>query len=100
MEAVEDTAQAQPRIDAIGGSATGTISGDIKAALRDVFLNVSPDLYMEKVLPKEFGNAPLKVINDGGVFALAGMMVVWGGASWASPWAAAREGATLTMMAT
>jgi len=82
LEAMKDTAQALPKIDAIGGSATGTISGDNEATWCDIFPNVPPDLYKEKVVPiftklaKEFGNVPLKVINDGEVTALAGMMMV------------------------
>jgi hypothetical protein len=70
--------EALPRIDAIGGSATGTVSGANEATWCDIFPNVPPDVYKEKVvdifirLAKEVaGDVPLKVINDGEVTALA-----------------------------
>jgi len=69
---------ALPKIDAIGGSATGTVSGANEATWCDIFPNVPPDVYKEKVvdifirLAKEVaGDVPLKVINDGEVTALA-----------------------------
>mmetsp|Transcript_84300 Transcript_84300/g.247266 ORF Transcript_84300/g.247266 Transcript_84300/m.247266 type:complete len:1173 (-) Transcript_84300:83-3601(-) len=78
LEAMKDTAQALPKIDAIGGSATGTISGDNEATWCDIFPNVPPDVYKAKVvdifkrIAKEVaGDVPLKVINDGEVTALA-----------------------------
>jgi len=37
-------------IDAIGGSATGTVSGDNEATWCDIFPNVPPDVYKEKVV--------------------------------------------------
>merc|ERR1719263_1451116 len=65
-------------IQAVGGSATGTVSGDNEATWCDIFPNVPPDVYKEKVvdifkrLAKEMaGDVPLKVINDGEVTALA-----------------------------
>eukprot|EP00932_Pfiesteria_piscicida_P014906 SRR837773.2682.p1 GENE.SRR837773.2682~~SRR837773.2682.p1 ORF type:complete len:472 (-),score=189.49 SRR837773.2682:59-1417(-) len=82
LAAMKDTASKLPRVDAIGGSATGTVSGNSEATWCDIFPNVPPDLYQEKVvnifhrLAKEFGDVPLKVINDGEVTALAGMMMV------------------------
>merc|ERR1712203_345511 len=67
-----------PRIDAIGGSATGTVSANNEATWCDIFPNVPPDVYKEKVvdifsrIAKEVaGDVPLKVINDGEVTALA-----------------------------
>ena len=70
--------EALPKIDAIGGSATGTVSGANEATWCDIFPNVPPDVYKEKVvdifirLAKEVaGDVPLKVINDGEVTALA-----------------------------
>merc|ERR550514_2037385 len=57
-------------IQAVGGSATGTVSGDNEATWCDIFPNVPQDVYKEKVvdifkrLAKEFGDVPLKVIND------------------------------------
>jgi len=66
------------KIDAIGGSATGTVSGKNEATWCDIFPNVPPDVYKEKVvdifnrLAKDLaGDVPLKVINDGEVTALA-----------------------------
>jgi len=65
-------------IQAVGGSATGTVSGNNEATWCDIFPNVAPDVYKEKVvdifkrIAKEVaGDVPLKVINDGEVTALA-----------------------------
>merc|ERR1719359_1681759 len=65
-------------IQAIGGSATGTVSANNEATWCDIFPNVPPDVYKEKVvdifkrIAKEVaGDVPLKVINDGEVTALA-----------------------------
>jgi predicted NBD/HSP70 family sugar kinase len=78
LAAMKDTAKKLPKIEAIGGSATGTVSGDNEATWCDIFPNVPPDVYKEKVvdifkrLAKEMaGDVPLKVINDGEVTALA-----------------------------
>merc|ERR1719230_2316662 len=69
-----------PQVDAIGGSATGTISADNKATWCDIFPNVPPPVYKAKVTnifirmaEKVAGKkgVPLKVINDGEVTALA-----------------------------
>jgi len=66
------------RVDAVGGSATGTIGGNNEATWCDIFPNVSQDDYQAKVVDifqrirKEVaGDVPLKVINDGEVTALA-----------------------------
>lgn len=76
---------ALPRVDAIGGSATGTVSGDNGATWCDIFPNVPPDVYKEKVvdifkrIAKEVaGDVPLKVINDGEVTALAAVKKLGG----------------------
>merc|ERR1711979_35479 len=65
-------------IQAVGGSATGTVSGNNDATWCDIFPNVPPDVYKAKVvdifkrISKEVaGDVPLKVINDGEVTALA-----------------------------
>merc|ERR1719326_2062396 len=65
-------------IQAVGGSATGTVSGDNEATWCDIFPNVPQDVYAAKVvdifkrMAKEVaGDVPLKVINDGEVTALA-----------------------------
>jgi len=74
---------ALPRVDCVGGSATGTISGDNEATWCDIFPNVPPDVYKEKVvdifkrIAKEVaGDVPLKVINDGEVTALAAVQKI------------------------
>merc|ERR1712232_721677 len=70
-------------IQAVGGSATGTVSGDNEATWCDIFPNVPPDVYKEKVvdifkrIAKEVaGDVPLKVINDGEVTALAAVQKI------------------------
>merc|ERR1712242_536802 len=74
------------KIQAIGGSATGTGSGDNEATWCDIFPNVPPDVYKAKVvdifkrLAKEIaGDGPLKVINDGEVTALAAVSKIGAG---------------------
>merc|ERR1719362_2432164 len=76
--ALEKAKECLPKIDAVGGSATGTISGSNEATWCDIFPNVPPDVYKAKVvdifsrITKEVaGDVPLKVINDGEVTALA-----------------------------
>merc|ERR1711972_1261059 len=73
-------------IEAIGGSATGTVSPDNDATWCDIFPNVPPDVYKEKVvdifkrMSKELaGDVPLKVINDGEVTALAAVQKIKAG---------------------
>jgi len=73
-------------IQAMGGSATGTVSGDNEATWCDIFPNVPPDVYKAKVLDifkrlcKEVcGDVPLKVINDGEVTALAAVQKISAG---------------------
>merc|ERR1719181_1131344 len=70
-------------IQAVGGSATGTVSGDNEATWCDIFPNVAPDVYKAKVvdifkrMAKEIaGDVPLKVINDGEVTALAAVQKI------------------------
>merc|ERR1712125_191557 len=70
-------------IQAVGGSATGTVSGNNEATWCDIFPNVAPDVYKEKVvdifqrMAKEVaGDVPLKVINDGEVTALAAVQKI------------------------
>merc|ERR1719218_532111 len=70
-------------IQAVGGSATGTVSGNNEATWCDIFPNVPPDVYQAKVvdifqrLAKEFRpNVPLRVINDGEVTALAAILKI------------------------
>lgn len=79
---------ALPKIDAIGGSATGTISGKNEATWCDIFPNVPPDVYKEKCvnifarIAKEVAgrdDVPLKVINDGEVTALAAVQKIQAG---------------------
>merc|ERR1719261_2050461 len=73
-------------IQAVGGSATGTVSGDNEATWCDIFPNVPPDVYKQKVVPifkrmaKDIaGDVPLKVINDGEVTALAAVQKIKAG---------------------
>merc|ERR1719411_2409430 len=86
LDALRDTAAKLPKIDAIGGSATGTVSADNEATWCDIFPNVPPDVYKAKVvdifkrLAKEIaGDVPLKVINDGEVTALAAVSKIGAG---------------------
>eukprot|EP00933_Yihiella_yeosuensis_P030759 TRINITY_DN2433_c2_g1_i1.p1 TRINITY_DN2433_c2_g1~~TRINITY_DN2433_c2_g1_i1.p1 ORF type:complete len:490 (+),score=133.22 TRINITY_DN2433_c2_g1_i1:100-1569(+) len=74
-----------PKVDAVGGSATGTVSGDNEATWCDIFPNVPPDVYKAKVvdifkrMAKDVaGDVPLKVINDGEVTALAAVTKLGG----------------------
>merc|ERR1712137_161644 len=74
---------ALPKIDAIGGSATGTVGANNEATWCDIFPNVPPPVYKEKVvdifqrIAKELaGDVPLKVINDGEVTALAAVQKI------------------------
>ena len=66
------------KCQAVGGSSTGTVSADSDATWCDIFPNVPPALYKEKVVniykriaKAVAGDVPLKVINDGEVTALA-----------------------------
>merc|ERR1712178_614870 len=75
-----------PKVDAIGGSATGTVSGANEATWCDIFPNVPPDVYKEKVvdifqrIARDLaGDVPLKVINDGEVTALAAVQKIKAG---------------------
>merc|ERR1712157_525263 len=70
-------------IQAVGGSATGTVSGASEATWCDIFPNVPADVYKEKVvdifkrIAKDVaGDVPLKVINDGEVTALAAVQKI------------------------
>merc|ERR1711920_32907 len=72
-----------PKVDAVGGSATGTVSGANEATWCDIFPNVPPDVYKAKVvdifnrMAKDIaGDVPLKVINDGEVTALAAVQKI------------------------
>merc|ERR1712050_270526 len=73
-------------IQCVGGSATGTVSADNEATWCDIFPNVPPALYKEKVvdifkrMAKDLaGDVPLKVINDGEVTALAAFQKIKAG---------------------
>jgi len=79
-------AEKLPKVEAIGGSATGTVSDANEATWCDIFPNVPRDVYKEKVvdifirLAKEVaGDVPLKVINDGEVTALAAFQKIKAG---------------------
>merc|ERR1719220_130780 len=80
---LKTAAEKLPKVDAIGGSATGTISDDNDATWCDIFPNVPPDVYKAKVvnifnrMAKDLaGDVPLKVINDGEVTALAAVQKI------------------------
>merc|ERR1719356_1386497 len=86
MDAMKLAKEALPKVDAIGGSATGTISADNEATWCDIFPNVPPAVYKEKVvdifkrMAKDLaGDVPLKVINDGEVTALAAFQKIKAG---------------------
>jgi len=87
LSAMKDTASKLTNpIQAIGGSATGTVSADNEATWCDIFPNVPADVYKAKVidifkrLAKEMaGDVPLKVINDGEVTALAAVKKIGAG---------------------
>jgi len=86
LKAMKETAAKLPKIDCIGGSATGTISADNEATWCDIFPNVPPDVYKVKVvdifkrLAQEMApGVPLKVINDGEVTALAAVQKIKAG---------------------
>jgi predicted NBD/HSP70 family sugar kinase len=86
LKAMKETAAKLPKIEAIGGSATGTISAANEATWCDIFPNVPPDVYKAKVvdifqrLAKEMApGVPLKVINDGEVTALAAVQKIKAG---------------------
>jgi predicted NBD/HSP70 family sugar kinase len=75
-----------PKVDAVGGSACGPVSANNEARFCDIFPNVPPDVYKEKVvhiferLAKEIaGDVPLKVINDGEVTAMAAVQKIKAG---------------------
>jgi len=83
VDALQLAKAALPQVDAVGGSATGTISGKNEATWCDIFPNVPPDVYKAKVvdifrrMAKEVaGDVPLKVINDGEVTALAAVQKI------------------------
>mmetsp|Transcript_103170 Transcript_103170/g.220681 ORF Transcript_103170/g.220681 Transcript_103170/m.220681 type:complete len:490 (-) Transcript_103170:76-1545(-) len=87
VKAMKESASKLPRVDAIGGSATGTVSSESEATWCDCFPNVPPDVYKAKVVPifkniakNEFGGVPIKVINDGEVTAVAGGNMIGEGA--------------------
>merc|ERR1711998_550637 len=71
------------KVEAIGGSATGTVGANNEATWCDIFPNVPPDVYKAKVvdiftrMAKDVaGDVPLKVINDGEVTALAAVQKI------------------------
>lgn len=83
MDAMKLAKEKLPRVDAVGGSACGPISANNEARFCDIFPNVPPDVYKEKVvrifdrLTKEIaGDVPLKVINDGEVTAMAAVQQI------------------------
>eukprot|EP00931_Biecheleriopsis_adriatica_P052122 TRINITY_DN302_c0_g1_i4.p1 TRINITY_DN302_c0_g1~~TRINITY_DN302_c0_g1_i4.p1 ORF type:complete len:544 (+),score=174.72 TRINITY_DN302_c0_g1_i4:80-1633(+) len=85
MNALKLAKEKLPKVDAIGGSATGTVGANNEATWCDIFPNVPPPVYKEKVvdifqrMAKDLaGDVPLKVINDGEVTALAAVQKLEG----------------------
>ncbi|CAE7333646.1 SPAC4G8.04 [Symbiodinium sp. CCMP2592] len=77
VDALKLAKEKLPTVQAIGGSATGTVGANNEATWCDIFPNVPPPVYKAKVvdifqrISKELaGSVPLKVINDGEVWAL------------------------------
>lgn len=60
LGAMKATAQKLPKVDAIGGSATGTVSADSEATWCDIFPNVPPDVYKDAAAacPRASARAP------------------------------------------
>merc|ERR1712183_143159 len=86
LKAMKETAAKLPKVEVVGGSATGTVGPNNEATWCDIFPNVPPDVYKEKVvdifvrIAKELaGDVPLKVINDGEVTALAAVQKIKAG---------------------
>ncbi|MDC0050425.1 ROK family protein, partial [Verrucomicrobia bacterium] len=80
MDSLKRAAEHLPRVDAIGGSAAGCYSHN-RVTWASLFRGVGPKDFEEKVrgmflrIADEW-NAPLEVINDGEVTALAGSMAI------------------------
>ena len=80
MDSLKRAAEHLPRVDAIGGSAAGCYSHN-RVTWASLFRGVGPEDFEEKVrgmflrIADEW-NAPLEVINDGEVTALAGSMAI------------------------
>lgn len=74
-----------PSIDAIGGSAAG-VYVDNQVRVASLFRGVPEDLFESRVknmfidLAKEWGDVPIRVVNDGDVTALAGAISLDDGA--------------------
>merc|ERR1712048_613539 len=78
LKIARDEAYPDGKIDAVGGSTTGTVTADSKAIWCDLFPNVSHADFQAKVVDfhhrvveKVAGKVPMKTINDGEVTALA-----------------------------
>ncbi|CAE7763431.1 SPAC4G8.04 [Symbiodinium pilosum] len=85
VDALKLAKEKLPKVQAIGGSATGTVGANNEATWCDIFPNVPPPVYKAKVvdifqrISKELaGDVPLKVINDGEVTALAAVQKLGG----------------------
>ena len=50
LDALKPAKEALPKVDAIGGSATGTVSGKNEATWCDIFPNVPPDVYKARAM--------------------------------------------------
>jgi len=78
QEGLNKAAACLPRVDAIGGSSAGIIIAN-QVRISSLFRSVPEDVFEKQVkdmflrLEKEWG-VPVKVVNDGEVTALAGML--------------------------
>jgi len=84
LSAFKTAASKMPRVDAIGVSSAGIYIAN-RTAVASLFLKVPPDLFEAQVkdiyirAAREIaGDAPLRVVNDGDVTALAGAMELGG----------------------
>merc|ERR1712048_1007991 len=75
--------EALPRVDAVGGSTTGTVTADSKAIWCYLFPNVSHADFQAKVVDFHHrvveavaGKVPMKTINDGEVTAMAAVQKI------------------------
>mmetsp|Transcript_26269 Transcript_26269/g.47659 ORF Transcript_26269/g.47659 Transcript_26269/m.47659 type:complete len:492 (+) Transcript_26269:69-1544(+) len=83
VDALKLAKETLPKVDAMGGSATGTVGANNEATWCDIFPCVPADVYQAKVVNifsrmcKDLcGDVPLKVINDGEVTALAAVQKI------------------------
>lgn len=85
LGALKGTAEKLPRVDAIGGCSAGVINGNSEPVFCDIFNTIAEEDFRAHIVPlfhgmaKEFGDVPIKAINDGDIAALAGAKMVGSG---------------------